>query len=524
MISALAWVPRGAASPVTDNAASEDASLADIEEELEPAEADGLESEGDSSASDCEMDEAAQIAQAQAMAAAVKAKPLATEDAQLADVDPLAELHMEDYDTDAEGAEIQEEVASRLFGSGNPGLSYYKSNQQDPNITNQGGEDDSEAEDFEVQASDFVILAARNEDEVSHIEVWIYEEAGTSGESNIYVHHDIMLPAFPLCLAWTDCRPAGNEKPGNLAAVGSMSPGIEVWDLDDVTAVEPVATLGGELPTEGMTKEEKKKLKKKKQTKKKKKGKPLKPDSHADAVLALSWNRDYRNVLASGSADATVKVWDLATEQCSATLEHHQDKVQAVAWNPAQPSVLLSAGFDQAVCLADARAPDSEPLRWQLSADSEALTWVPHDPTCFLASSEDGLVACYDARKGAGSDPLYRLSAHDRPTCALTFCTAAPGLLATASTDKQVKLWDVSTHQPALVATQNLQVGAVFGAAFCPEAPWLLAAGGAMGTVAVWDITSNAAVMSKYGRQLSKAVAAASGDQAVAANIEQQAQ
>ena len=51
------------------------------------------------------------------------------------------------------------------------GLSYYKSNHQDPNISNQGGEDDSEAEDFEVTASDFVILAARNEDEVSHIEV-----------------------------------------------------------------------------------------------------------------------------------------------------------------------------------------------------------------------------------------------------------------------------------------------------------------------------------------------------------------
>ena len=54
------------------------------------------------------------------------------------------------------------------------------------------------------------------------------------------------------------------------------------------------------------------------------------------------------------------------------------------------------------------------------------------------ASSEDGLVACYDARKGGKSAPLYRLSAHDRPACALTFCTAVPGLLATASTDKQV--------------------------------------------------------------------------------------
>lgn len=35
--------------------------------------------------------------------------------------DPLAELHMEDYDTDEEGEEMKTETASRLFGSGNPG-------------------------------------------------------------------------------------------------------------------------------------------------------------------------------------------------------------------------------------------------------------------------------------------------------------------------------------------------------------------------------------------------------------------
>ena len=44
-----------------------------------------------------------------------------------------------------------------------------------------------------------------------------------------------------------------------------LVPSLFFRDLDDVAAVEPVATLGGELPTDSLTKEEKKKQKKKQQ-------------------------------------------------------------------------------------------------------------------------------------------------------------------------------------------------------------------------------------------------------------------
>ena len=53
---------------------------------------------------------------------------------------------------------------------------------------------------------------------------------------------------------------------------------------------------------------------------------------------------------------------------------------------------------------------------------------------------------------------MFQLSAHDAPTCSMSFSMAAPGLLATGSTDKKVKLWDVSNHQPSLIASQDLQV------------------------------------------------------------------
>lgn len=40
--------------------------------------------------------------------------------------------------------------------------------------------DSDEREDYVLRESDLLILAARNEDDVSTIEVWVYEEASSS--------------------------------------------------------------------------------------------------------------------------------------------------------------------------------------------------------------------------------------------------------------------------------------------------------------------------------------------------------
>ena len=90
-----------------------------------------------------------------------------------------------------------------------------------------------------------------------------------------------------------------------------------------------------------------------------------------------------------------------------------------------------------ALLQGDSRSPSSH-LSWSVSADVEALAWDPFNPTHFLVSSEDGIVASFDARTGGSSTPLYRLSAHDKPACCISFNPSARGLLTTASTDKQV--------------------------------------------------------------------------------------
>lgn len=176
-------------------------------------------------------------------------------------------------------------------------------------------EDDEDADDNEIRPTDSLFVVAMTDDDDSSLEVQLYSEEG-----NLYTHHDIFLPDFPLCLAWMDCPPflvdGAQSGVGNYVAVGTFSPAIEIWNLDVLDPLEPSAVLGGMLD------------KPKKKSKAGKKQKPqFKPGSHTEGVLSLSWNKHARQALASGSADTFLKVWDVTTHQCSHTFTSHKDKV-----------------------------------------------------------------------------------------------------------------------------------------------------------------------------------------------------
>ncbi len=56
--------------------------------------------------------------------------------------------------------------------------------------------------------------------QLHNLEVWVYEEAPeVGGEANVYVHHELVLPNFPLCIEWMDCDPRSAQDRGNLVAV-----------------------------------------------------------------------------------------------------------------------------------------------------------------------------------------------------------------------------------------------------------------------------------------------------------------
>ncbi|KAI9788974.1 MAG: hypothetical protein M1816_006432 [Peltula sp. TS41687] len=420
--------------------------------------------------------------------------PVATGSSKEVDDDDLKEYNLEDYDNESDGDD--QGTTMSMFGNAKS-LAYYDSNKDDPYITIQEEDkDDEDREELEILPTDNLLLAAKVEDEVAHLEVYVYEDEA----DNLYVHHDIMLPAIPLCIEWIDIR-VGKEdvdtnSKANFVAVGTFDPDIEIWDLDTVDCLYPNAILGqgGEAGHLDRPDSAQKKKKNRKKTKK------ANEQYHVDAILSLAANRQHRNLLASSSADQTVKLWDLNTKTCAKSYAYHTDKACSIAWHPKMSTVLLSGSYDRTVVAADMRAPDAQVPRWGVESDVEEVRWDPHDTNFFYISTEKGVIHHHDIRQAPASPqaskPVWKLQAHDDAVSSFDINPLVPGFLASGSADKEVKLWNVQAHGPSMVVSRNLDVGKVFSTVFAPdqEVGFRLAVAGSKGTVHVWDTSTNAAV------------------------------
>lgn len=220
---------------------------------------------------------------------------------------------------------------------------------------------------------------------------------------------------------------------------------------------------------------------------------------HTKPGYALDWNSKVSGLLATGSEDATIAVWDI--NAASPTPKYslpttHSANVTAVEWSPHMPTVLASVSDDGNIVFSDTRSSDfgvpviqvenahSHP-DGQNGSDSE------HDSSSYEKSKKDsGKDSSGEADKET-DDKAEKASASSSKYTAINDISFNPFneyILATASSDKTAALWDLRRMDQSIHSLVG-HSAAVTSLQWSPHTESVLATAGYDRRVMIWDLS-----------------------------------
>lgn len=158
---------------------------------------------------------------------------------------------------------------------------------------------------------------------------------------------------------------------------------------------------------------------------------------HTQAVASCTFSPDMR-LVATGSADKTVKLFDLHNQTCLQTFYQNTGEVTCVKFHPFG-NVLATGCADNSIKLWDIR---NNQLLQHYSAHDLGVTCIDFHPSgnYLLSSSLDSSIRLWDLRQG---HQLYTIHGHPSPvnSCAFTYDGHS---FVTGGDDQRVITWN--TH------------------------------------------------------------------------------
>jgi WD40 repeat protein len=199
---------------------------------------------------------------------------------------------------------------------------------------------------------------------------------------------------------------------------------------------------------------------------------------HEEAVRDVAFLPDGERAL-SGSADGTLRLWDLATGEQLRCFPGHSTIVWAVAVAP-NGCQALSADHNGVVRLWDIASGD-ELLQFQHPGAVWSVKFIPKTSQMITAGN-DGAIRVWDLRDS--KKPVSAWQAHRGQVRSVAVSADGKRILS-GGTDGAVWLWDVASRKRLAGFSGNF--GMILSVALSPDGAWA-AAGGTGNRIRLWNL------------------------------------